>query len=120
MLESSKDVLTVPYDAIQTDEEGNSFVYVQDIDSSDESGTGRKKIDVTVGLEGDYYVEVSGEGLEEGMRVILSGTGASGGDSGSVQMDEMPDMSGGMPDSMPGGMGGGAPGGMGGGPGGGM
>ncbi len=120
VLESSKDVLAVPYDAIQTDEEGNSFVYVQDIDSSDESGTGRKKIDVTVGLEGDYYVEVSGEGLEEGMRVILSGTGASGGDSGSVQMEEMPDMSGGMPDSMPGGMGGGAPGGMGGGPGGGM
>lgn len=62
VLEAVNDVLTVPYDCVNTDEEGNSTITVE------KDGT-RQEIPVTVGMEGDYYVEVSGEGLEEGMQV---------------------------------------------------
>ena len=118
VLEASEDVLAVPYDAIQTDEEGNSFVYVQTEAGDSESESGRKKVEVTVGMEGDYYVEVSSDELEEGMRVSLSGSGAaSGSTDSSGQSEDGAAMPGG---GMGGNMGGGAPGGMGGGPGGGM
>ena len=73
-------------------------------------------------MEGDYYVEVSSDELEEGMRVILSGSGtASGSTDSSGQSEDGVAMPGGdMGGGMGGDMGGGAPGGMGGGPGGGM
>ena len=88
VLEASEDVLAVPYDAIQTDEEGNSFVYVQTDAGDSESESGRKKVEVTVGMEGDYYVEVSSDELEEGMRVILSGSGTASGSTDSSGQSE--------------------------------
>ncbi len=58
VLDAVYDVLTVPYDCVTTDEEGNALVMV------DKNGE-QTKIPVTVGMQSDYYVEVSGEGLEE-------------------------------------------------------
>ena len=63
--EESKGVLAVPYDCIETNEKGESILYV------DENGE-KKAVTVTKGIETDYYTEVSGEGLKEGMTVYLS------------------------------------------------
>ena len=105
VLDAVYDVLTVPYDCVTTDEEGNALVTV------DRNGE-RTEIPVTVGMQGDYYVEVSGEGLEEDMMVCYTNpmTGAASG--GKMPEDTSSFL-------MPGGMGGG-PGGPGGGPGGGF
>lgn len=68
VLESAKDVFAVAYDCIQTDREGNSYISVLEGERESQE---EKQIFVDTGLESDYYVEISGEGLEENMRVLL-------------------------------------------------
>lgn len=106
VLDAAYDVLTVPYDCIETDETGRSVVYV------DQNGE-KTAVSVEIGMEGDYYVEISGEGLDESTMVYYatpmvnaSGTGS---DANTGAMMGMP-MGGGAPN----GGGGGAPGGRGG------
>lgn len=65
VLDAAYDVLTVPYDCVETDEDGNSSIYI------DEDGE-KTQIPVEVGMQGDYYVEVSGEGLDEDTLVYYS------------------------------------------------
>lgn len=104
VLKESKDVFAVPYDAISTNESGESIIYVMDDDSAKagkmeerNTGTDRMKPDgtvsgngpargeksgfgtstqraivVAVGLESDYYTEISSDELVEGMKVVLS------------------------------------------------
>lgn len=67
ILESAEDVFAVPYDCIQTSVNGSSYIEVSD--SSGET----KNINVTCGMETDYYVEISGDELTEGMQVIVPG-----------------------------------------------
>ncbi len=112
VLDAAYDVLTVPYDCVTTDEDGNSTLAI------DQNGE-RTEIPVTLGMQGDYYVEVSGEGLDETTLVYYStamaNNAASGGDDGESGM--MFDMGGGAPGGgggMPGNRGGGMPGGPGG------
>ncbi|MCM1127828.1 MAG: HlyD family efflux transporter periplasmic adaptor subunit [Lachnospiraceae bacterium] len=87
ILESRKNVLTVPYDSVVEDEEGSFYIEVVSDkerqsdsagDDSEPSQRGKadnsiktEKIKVTKGIESDYYVEVSGIGIEEGMTVIV-------------------------------------------------
>lgn len=106
VLEAAYDVLTVPYDCVETDEDGNSVVYV------DQDGE-RIAVSVEVGMQGDYYVEVSGDGLDENTMVyyntplVNSEATDSGDDSGAAVTftgGGMPGGGGGMP-------GGGGPGG---------
>ncbi len=59
------DVLAVPYDAIHTNSDNKDVIYVKD------SSGNRSEVEITKGMESDYYVEVSGEGLSEGMSVII-------------------------------------------------
>ncbi len=63
ILNSTKDAWAVPYDCLQQDEEDNYF-----ITEIKDDGT-KNNISVTKGLESDYYVEIKGEGLQEGMTV---------------------------------------------------
>ncbi|MBE5916973.1 MAG: HlyD family efflux transporter periplasmic adaptor subunit [Pseudobutyrivibrio ruminis] len=63
ILNSVSDVLSVPYDCIQTDDDGNNFVTVIADDGT------KTDVPVTKGLESDYYVEISGDGIKEGMTV---------------------------------------------------
>ncbi len=83
VLEAAYDVLTVPYDCVETDEDGNSVVYV------DQDGE-RTAVSVEVGMQGDYYVEVSGDGLDENTMVyyntplVNSEATDSGDDSGAA------------------------------------
>lgn len=113
VLQSANDVLTVPYDCIEADEDGNSTIYI------DRDGE-KTQVPVTVGMQGDYYVEVSGDDLDENTIVYYSvpmtNSDASSGDSGDGEMMITPSEGGN-------GGGGGNPGGgggRGGGPGGGF
>jgi RND family efflux transporter MFP subunit len=113
VLNAAYDVLTVPYDCVTTDEEGNSTITI------DDNGE-QKVIPVTVGMEGDYYVEVSGDDLTEDTLVYYSTPMANNAASGSDSEDENSMMM--MPGGGMGGGGnggGGNPGGGGGNPGGG-
>ena len=168
LVDSREDVFAIPYDAIQTNEAGESVIYVVDTskrategsesteefqegerarttrdgkktdmpgngekpqmpedgqmpDMSDRnngsSGTGmnRKAIVVEVGLESDYYTEISSDELEEGMLVITGTTTGTSSSDSSDNENAMSDMFGGMSGSGRNGnsgmSGGGAPGG---------
>ena len=63
VLDSASDVLAVPYDCVQQKDDGSFFVT-----SIADDGT-KKDIPVKKGLESDYYVEISGDGIKEGMTV---------------------------------------------------
>lgn len=107
ILKEAKDVYAVPYDAIHTNNSGDSVIYVQD-------GTSKKEVTVTKGMESDYYVAVSGDGLSEGLKVIIPSDSTSS--SSSKDSSDSSGLSG-MLGGGGGNMGGGAP--SGGGPGGG-
>lgn len=62
---SVDDVYTVPIDAVEEDG-GKSYIYVQN-DAGEYD-----KTEVTVGESNDYYVEISGSNLKEGMVVRAS------------------------------------------------
>ena len=111
--EAVYDVLTVPYDCVTTDEDGNSSVTI------DKDGE-KVQVPVTVGMQSDYYVEISGDDIEEGTVVYYSTpmvNNPSSGDSSSDSSQEGVtfDMGGGSMGGGPGGGGnpggGGAPGG---------
>lgn len=75
--ESKADVFAVPYDAVTTGEAGETVVYVVEQDMAGASAqTGaaetaaRQAVAVQTGMETDYYIEISGEGLKEGMLVL--------------------------------------------------
>ncbi len=110
VLDAAYDVLTVPYDCVTTDEEGNAAVTI------DRNGE-RAEIPVTVGMQGDYYVEVSGEGLEENTAVYYTNPMTGSASSGDRPEDDIsfPMPGGGMGGSPGGGMPGGGRGGPGGG-----
>lgn len=110
--EAVYDVLTVPYDCVSTDEDGNSYVTV------DQDGE-KVQVPVTVGMQSDYDVEVSGDGLDENSVVyyntpMVNNPSSSDSSSDSSQDGITFDMGGGDMGGGPGG--GGAP--AGGGPGG--
>lgn len=103
VLNAAYDVLTVPYDCVETDEDGNSVICI------DRNGE-KTQVSVTVGMQGDYYVEVSGDELDENTFVYYS-TPMTNSEGSSKETDS------GSLISLPMGNGGGAP--AGGGPGGG-
>lgn len=97
ILDSVEDVFAVPYDCIETDEDGNSYV-TEVADDGTET-----KISVTVGLQSDYYEEIQSDKLTEGMKLKAT---ASSSDSSSDDMIIM-NMDGGPGGDMGGGPGGG-------------
>lgn len=112
VIDSKENVLTVPYTAVQTADDGSFYIEVlsgedkagsgfaadgtdenssapETEDSSAAPETGKagnvgkgkasgaaqtpstRRITVEKGIESDYYVEISGDGVEEGMEVVL-------------------------------------------------
>lgn len=72
ILEESENVLTVPYASVQEDENGEYYVEAVTADGQ------TRRIAVTKGLESDYYTEISGSEIEEGMEVIVPRTENTG------------------------------------------
>lgn len=67
LLEEKKGVFSVPLDAVGVDENGETVVYRKDTDA--EGNVTFTPVPVTTGMETDLSVEVSGEGLTEGMEL---------------------------------------------------
>jgi len=68
ILEKKDHVYCVPYDAIVTDLNGESSIYI-----ASENGVKKqiaKQINVSTGIETDFYVEISGLDLLDGMKVV--------------------------------------------------
>lgn len=87
ILESKENVLAVPYDSVQEDEKGNFYIEIvkeqgeKGMDSaSDAAAAQSEKVMITKGIESDYYVEVIGTGVEEGMSVIVPVSSENGPD----------------------------------------
>ena len=104
ILESAEDAFAVAYDCVTTDSDGNSYVTAVDDDGNE------TKVEVTLGLESDYYVQIISDDLYEGMQVKATASSSS---------NKSDDSSSNMPMNMGGGQGGQGGGGQGGGPGGG-
>lgn len=72
MLKEKGEVLAVPYDLIQYDEDGTAFVLTAE-GNADGSATAVRK-NVEVGEEVDYYTEITGGDLKEGDKLIYDHT----------------------------------------------
>lgn len=70
ILSSEDNVFVVPIDAVGTDETGSSVVYVKTGGSGPDATF--EPVQVTTGEENDYYIEISGDALTEGMQVRSS------------------------------------------------
>ncbi len=96
ILYSEENVYTVPIDAVETDMNGNSQIYVQQSDGS------FKAVSVTKKDENDYYCVIEGNDLSDGMVVRASATESEALESSeSVSMNQD-----GMSIQLDGGMGG--------------
>ena len=89
--QSAEDVLAVPYGAIQTREDGSTYIEVIDEEASVPDEKGRvtqvtKELDVTVGLQGSYYYEIKGPDIKEGLQVVVPD------DDSGQSMDELLNM----------------------------
>jgi multidrug resistance efflux pump len=71
-----KDVFSVLYDAV-TKTPDRTFVYT--MSQQQDGGYIAQAVDVTTGLENDLYIEISGDGLSEGMMVISDAAGVTEG-----------------------------------------
>lgn len=79
ILEEKSAVYAVPHDALGVNAAGQSIVYAL----INENGRSTiKELVVETGLETDFYVEVRGDGLAEGMRIINDAADASPGNPG--------------------------------------
>lgn len=68
--ERKSGALTVTYDALTTDENGNDVVYIAE---KDDTGVYHARmIPVTVGLETDYEIEIISSELKDGMYVLTN------------------------------------------------
>lgn len=72
MIKEKGEVLAVPYDLIQYDEDGKAFVLVAE--SNDDGTATAVKKNVEVGEEVDYYTEITGGDLKEGDKLIYDYT----------------------------------------------
>lgn len=64
IIDSKPGVLSVPLDAVKTDDAGKTFLRAKQPDGS------FKDMPVTTGIKNDYSIEVSGTGIEEGLEVL--------------------------------------------------
>lgn len=86
VLDHKNDVLCLPYDAIQTDENDNCYVW-----KAEKTAGGNyklKKIDIKTGFEADYYTEITSGELNEGDIVITGTYNVSDGDIVALDISE--------------------------------
>ncbi|WP_101698272.1 efflux RND transporter periplasmic adaptor subunit [Clostridium minihomine] len=68
ILEEKSNVLAVPYDALTTNEEGKTVIYT--VKKQPDDSYQSISLPVTTGLETDFSVEISGDGITAGIPVI--------------------------------------------------
>jgi multidrug efflux pump subunit AcrA (membrane-fusion protein) len=71
ILEKKDSVYTVPFDAVTTDAQGKNIVYSV---TAQKDGTYKtSSLPVTVGIETDSEIEISGSGLNDGLKIVSEG-----------------------------------------------
>ncbi|MBQ3160717.1 MAG: efflux RND transporter periplasmic adaptor subunit [Oscillospiraceae bacterium] len=81
-----ENALTVTYDALTTDENGNDAIFVAE---KDENGVYHAKlVNVEIGLETDYEIEIISKEISEGMYVLTNTTMLSDGDMVMIEEGE--------------------------------
>lgn len=69
---TTDNVFVVPYDAVGTEADGTKYVMVKT--GGEGADATFEKVTVTTGAENDYYIEIRGDALTEGMEVRSSAT----------------------------------------------
>lgn len=67
ILHTESDIYAVPYDAIEKASGNAGYVYV---DNGDEADKRYEKIQIATGLETDYYVQIQGDKLKDGIKIV--------------------------------------------------
>lgn len=98
VLEEVRDVYAVPYDAVHENSNGTSVVYVSEKASEGKSFT---EIPVEKGMESDYYVEISGDQLREGMQILIPTDAVSDNSDEKPAENEFEMFGGGVPGTPP-------------------
>jgi len=76
ILEEKADVYAVPYNAVSVNADGRSIIYIL----TDEPEKAMiQELVVETGIETDFYTEVRGEGLSDGVKVVNDATSVSPG-----------------------------------------
>lgn len=71
ILTKAENVVTVPYESVQFDDDGNTYVEVA---KGKDPATGidlKEKVYVTTGVESAYYIEITSGALAEGVEVVV-------------------------------------------------
>lgn len=66
--ESKQNVWAIPYDAVTTDAAGRQVVYL--LRTDDEGRQTASAVEVTTGMETDFYIEITSDELQEGDQII--------------------------------------------------
>lgn len=79
--QEKKGALVVPDSVIQQSDDGKNYIEVVTGESAVAGNSEEKnptpmteKIDITYGIKTDYYVEINGKGIKEGMKVVMPTT----------------------------------------------
>lgn len=75
--EEKTDIFSVPYEAVVTGPDGQSYIYV--MSAAEDGSTTAERVPVTTGMETNLYIEVSGDSLAEGMQVARDGSSVNTG-----------------------------------------
>lgn len=67
VLDKKDNIYVVPVDAIVTQ---NGKNYIVSLDKSNSKNVKKTNVEVTTGMETDYYVEVSGNDLKDGLNIL--------------------------------------------------
>ena len=70
LLEERSDVYGVPYDSVVAKADGSEVVYAVEPSSEKEGSYVVTEVPVTTGLETDFYIEVSGDGITDGLSIV--------------------------------------------------
>ena len=70
LVDERNDVYGVPYDSVVEKADGSEVVYAVEPSSEKEGSYVVTEVPVTTGLETDFYVEVSGDSISDGMIVL--------------------------------------------------
>lgn len=86
VLDHKDDVVCLPYDAVQKDENDNCYVWAAE--SVGDNSYKLKKVDIKTGFEGDYYTEITSGDLNVGDVIITGSYNVSEGDIVALEASE--------------------------------
>lgn len=71
ILNKAENVVTVPYESVQYDDDGNTYVEISKGKNPQTGLEEKEKVYVTTGVESAYYIEITSGALTEGSKVIV-------------------------------------------------